>query len=465
MLRVRSTRYSFLCFNALLPWISARAQAPYSIGRNVQVSRTEASVAYQETQIAADPIQAAHLIACAIAMPHDSLQNVFYASFDGGKTWSLTLTVRPGVDRSCAIDRGGAALAVSVHDSALAGGSSFLAVQRSVDGGRTWEESSISVNTRSMDRSYVTVEDGPGPVRDRVYVHAYLSAPRDESGKRLGQYAVLYTSRDGGRTFENARSIPAVEFSDPGFFPGNGIVTADGLFVALVVELDNGRKNMFLGRSDSALAPHAANGVLRLLRSTDGGITVDVQPVAEVFYDWRVPQLSMASLAADRTKGPYRGRLYAAWPDARAERRTQIFFAWSDDQGRTWSRPRIVSDDGAALNPGDRPNNFMPMVTVNNQGIIGLLWYDRRDSPNNLTYRPRFAASLNAGATWLPSVPVSTSPNELTPADKHLNGGDTSGLTADADGVFHPLWIDNRTGLPQVWTTTVKVRGKVRPPQ
>ena len=34
------------------------------------------------------------------------------------------------------------------------------------------------------------------------------------------------------------------------------------------------------------------------------------------------------------------------------------------------------------LKPGDRPNNFMPMVTVNHRGVLGLSWYDRRNSPN-----------------------------------------------------------------------------------
>ena len=440
---------------------AARGQSPYSIGPNVQVSRAQATIAYQETQIAADPRRASHLIACAIAMPHDSAENVFYASFDGGKTWSPTLTVRPGVDPSCAIDRHGAAFAVSVHDSAPAGGSSFLNVQRSSDGGRTWQESAVSVNTRSVDRSYITVEDGPGRIQDRVYIHAYLMAPRDDSGKRVARHVALYPSRDRGRTFDHAVPIPAVAFVEPTFFPANGMVTGDGDFVALIVELDNTRKNMFLGRSDSASAPHAPNGVLRLIRSTDGGNSVQVTRVSEVFYDWRVPQLSMASLAVDRTRGPYRGRLYAAWPDARAEWRTQICFAFSDDQGRTWSQPRIVSDDAGALKPGARPNQLMPMIIVNNTGVVGLSWYDRRDSPNNLSYRPRFAASLNGGANWLPSVAVATSSNELTAEDRHLNGGDTAGLAADADGVFHLAWIDNRTGVHQVWTATVKVRGRV----
>jgi hypothetical protein len=269
---------------------------------------------------------------------------------------------------------------------------------------------------------------------------------------------VLYTSTDSGRTFDRVLPIPAIAFpANPWFFVANGILSADGPFSALVVVLDKTAQNMFAGRSDSASAPHAANAVLRLIRSADGGHTVESFRISDAFYDSRVPQLSMASLAVDRTTGPHRGRLYAAWPDARAERRTQIFLASSDDQGRSWSAPRIVSDDARALKPGDRPNNLMPVVTVNNAGVVGLLWYDRRDSPNNLAYSPRFAASLDGGANWLPSVQVSTSPNRLTPTDSHLNGGDTAGLAADADGVFHPLWIDNRAGVPQVWTTTVKV--------
>lgn len=42
-----------------------------------------------------------------------------------------------------------------------------------------------------------------------------------------------------------------------------------------------------------------------------------------------------------------------------------------------------------------------------------------------------------------------------------LDGGDTSGLAADADGSFHPVWVDNSSGIFQLWTTTVHVSGDV----
>jgi hypothetical protein len=34
---------------------------------------------------------------------------------------------------------------------------------------------------------------------------------------------------------------------------------------------------------------------------------------------------------------------------------------------------------------------------------------------------------------------------------------DYAGMTADADGSFHPDWIDFRTGVGQIWTSTIDV--------
>ncbi len=41
-----------------------------------------------------------------------------------------------------------------------------------------------------------------------------------------------------------------------------------------------------------------------------------------------------------------------------------------------------------------------------------------------------------------------------------LAGGHTAGLDADANGVFHPFWVDNRTGVAQVWTAPVTINRK-----
>src|SRR5436189_299191 len=39
-------------------------------------------------------------------------------------------------------------------------------------------------------------------------------------------------------------------------------------------------------------------------------------------------------------------------------------------------------------------------------------------------------------------------------------GGDYAGLAADAGGVFHAFWVDNRTGYSQIWTAPLTVPGR-----
>lgn len=52
-------------------------------------------------------------------------------------------------------------------------------------------------------------------------------------------------------------------------------------------------------------------------------------------------------------------------------------------------------------------------------GVVGLRWYDRRENPDNLSFYARFAASRG--------------------------------------GAFHPVWVDERNGVPQVYTARVSV--------
>jgi hypothetical protein len=441
--------------------LGPQGQAPYVVGKDVRVSLPFPDGQHYETQIAADPAVASHLLIGAyVATGNGSIDNVFYVSFDRGRTWTRTLRVPAGVDPAVAIGLKGVAFAATIHDVPRPDGNSdsFLVVHRSADGGRSWSESVLKVDSRSVDRNYIAIDD----VRRRVYVHGYLQDPRDAEGRRTVSTFVLYTSDDGGRTFARLAVREAAGPATPKLVPANGIVLPDGTFVALAVTLDATRLNMFKGRSDPVSAPDL-NGVLGILRSVDGGQTLEpLAQVTEVHYDWRVPQLSMAGLAIDRSARPFRGRVYAVWPEARVDRRTQIFIASSDDGGRTWTAPRLVSDEGPS-SPNPRPNQFMPAVAVNRDGVVGVSWYDRRDNPDNLGYWPRFSASLNGGTTFLSSVRVSTAPRVvLDNKETRLNGGDTAGLAADAAGVFHPAWVDNRTGTHEVWTTSVSVRGSVR---
>src|SRR5439155_8365716 len=42
-----------------------------------------------------------------------------------------------------------------------------------------------------------------------------------------------------------------------------------------------------------------------------------------------------------------------------------------------------------------------------------------------------------------------------------VTGGSSFGMAVGSDGVFHPTWIDNRTGVGQLWTSGITVHGAV----
>jgi hypothetical protein len=102
---------------------------------------------------------------------------------------------------------------------------------------------------------------------------------------------------------------------------------------------------------------------------------------------------------------------------------------------------------------------YIPCIAVNKAGVVAVTWYDRRGLPPaggggaTKGWNLRMRVSPDGGATWAPSVQVTSKPST-----GELTGWHTAGLTADAAGAFHPAWIDDRTGKPQLWTARVTVK-------
>jgi hypothetical protein len=81
----------------------------------------------------------------------------------------------------------------------------------------------------------------------------------------------------------------------------------------------------------------------------------------------------LPDVAVNRTTGD----LYLVWQDANANSSglTGIFIARSTDGGATWSAP-VRANPG---NPDDTVQTFLPTVAVNDDGTVGVLFYDFRN--------------------------------------------------------------------------------------
>ncbi len=483
---------------AILTFDAAMAQAQdppptLSIGPNVQVSKAFGGVAHYEGWADSDDGKAGRLVACSMVAHQNPLTHGShcYASADNGASWStvLDLDTPRNFDPYVTFGRGDTAfyttMAVPMEETASSRRSTL--VYRSADGGNSWK---LAAALPLVDRESIVVDRTGGRFDGRVYVSGQwrVNGVNDETASSIH----LFRSLDGGDTFLGPVQRATL---DGGSLLGHSksVVMSDGTLAFLVVHLKKGRTGDYFDEKD---ADGSANASLQVGTSTDGGETLNpLITVAAMYMDRRTSEGAvMPQLAVDAGSRFFKDRLYAVWPDVRGGG-AEVLFAYSTDKGKTWSQARRVNDDRPPAEGARAPVHMLPTVTVNDAGAVLVVWYDRRDSKDNLSWKIRAAASLDGGVTFGPSVLVSDAVSDFTSRTEWIisepgvpplfagirrigggdapitvdvalhffltNGGHTSGLAVGRDGIFHPVWVDNRTGVAQLWTAPVTVRGSV----
>ena len=193
-------------------------------------------------------------------------------------------------------------------------------------------------------------------------------------------------------------------------------------------------------------------------------------------------------IAQDNTLGsfsPFQGRLYVSFvgrdnTNGNPADNTDIFLAYSDNGGLSWSFPTRVNDDqgstdgfseadnvfGTALN--GRPQ-FEPSVAVDQAtGTLVMSWYDTRFDAAKARVTTFLTASIDGGTTFndqifanqpkqlidavtgevLTSLPI---PDNQSPGNEFTEGtfgfGDNQGLAVHGGRVY-PIWSGNQNGGP-----------------
>jgi hypothetical protein len=188
-------------------------------------------------------------------------------------------------------------------------------------------------------------------------------------------------------------------------------------------------------------------------------------------------EITFPEFAIDRFTGQYRDRVYVVWTDTKLGP-ARLHFAVSGDRGQHWSSPRPV--DPAVPREAEQ---FQPAIAVNQEGVVGVEWFDTRNARHGESFEVYFSASLDGGATFLPATRVSSAPSVpanaenlkpfampqqeqdslslyfLSPLNRWSGGGDYIGLAADAHGRFHAFWPDSRSGSYQIYTAVLTVAG------
>ena len=105
---------------------------------------------------------------------------------------------------------------------------------------------------------------------------------------------------------------------------------------------------------------------------------------------WKV--WSGPEIAIDKSSGPHRGRIYLVWSKAetiiiaqelefkRYGKDYNIFLAYSDDDGASWSRPLRVNDDATIA------DQVFPSIRVDREGNVHISFIDKRENPDGVPY-------------------------------------------------------------------------------
>lgn len=245
----------------------------------------------------------------------------------------------------------------------------------------------INTNEPFEDKPWLTVDRNPNsPYQGRVYVSwtrfdAYGSYDKQDSTQIYISHSV---ESDNGRPTNFAKPI---RISDVG---GNAVDSSNTVEGAVpMVGLDSTLYVVWTG----------PQGIV-MDRSLDGGQTFqDDSKIADHVGGWDVPVAHLGRANAfpipgmDRSKGANRGRIYVNWIDRR-DGELNVYLAWSDDKGKSWSDPKLVNQD---INDGTQ--FFTWMAVDPEDGSINIAYLDRSGLDGSKT-RVTLARSVDGGQSF-----------------------------------------------------------------
>lgn len=311
----------------------------------------------------------------------------------------------------------------------------FLA--RSEDSGRTFE------TTMVWEAPEAGALDGGGSRNGRTWVAVDPNEPRYvyvtwmnwwEQGDETMNRAMIATSSDGGRTFDEPFSLGEEGQS---WYEARPAVDGNGAVHVLIP-------------SRQYSAPEGEDAIRSAFHrvSTDHG------------ESWSAPRMvdeggigtSFArkwGLEAD----PNSGALYVVWygnPDPRAEApadERDILLRVSTDSGETWSEPVVVNDDIPGV------PNFHPGISIAPNGRIDIAWLDFRNSPDpedrGGLQDVFYSYSTDQGATFSPDLRITDRriDREFGVWSNNIDIHAPVGITSTDDSVYF-TWQDTRNARP-----------------
>jgi hypothetical protein len=263
-------------------------------------------------------------------------------------------------------------------------------------------------------------------------------------------------SEDGGRRF----SPPATVGEADRLVALPSVVMGPGRQL-VVGALDLGDDLLdYESRHDSQGGP-PDDGRWRVAAWTSEDDGASFGPTSIVADDLVIPQRIIVNLGPRPGFGrdPRSGRLYATWDAGQGDDR-DVYLAWSDDAGRTWTPARPV-----VRRPGTQT---LPAVSVSPDGRVDVVFYDRGREPEDVLAEVVLASSWDGGTSFVTSTVSDRS------FDARIGFGSAQNIPTIASqmaavseqGRALVLWTDTRKGTIDSGRQDIAVAAvRARPPR
>jgi hypothetical protein len=386
-------------------------------------------------------------------------QQAQYFSSDGGGTWgqtSLALQTGDSFHSDPAVDwtSDGTAWSTTIGIDAT-GTILHMRAYKSTNGGATWTfDATFSGSQTNTDKELIWVD------------HSSTSAFKDNI------YACWH---NGAPQFVNHRTGPGGSWGTPLQISGS---ETTGTAIGCDVKTNSGG-DVFV------FWPDTGSSKLYVAKSTNGGVSFGTPVrIANTFdsFDIGIPAMASRRLLIYTTGGAYKtatkNMVYATWTDQTGATgcnspanepgtntastcKSRVWFARSSDGGATWGAPVMINNQ-SSLN--DQFNQSMAVDETN--GRISIIYYDTVDDTGRKKTNVYYQTSSDDGATWSAPFKVTTAQTDETVAgaDSGNQYGDYNSLSGWSN-TFFPSWTDRRSGgKEEIWTAAVTEGGTCTPP-